>query len=362
MDDFPLISVIIPIFNKEDLLSRCVESVLKQSFIDFELILVNDGSMDASGKLCDEWCKKDKRIKAIHQYNLGVSAARNKGIACSQGKYVVFVDADDWVMPDYLLHLLELVPKDDRSGLVVQGFQSYSPDGKRWGEDKFFQYTFSTDRADIGKMIEKFDLGECGFSVSKLYNRSLLETYDIHFDERISFCEDLLFMYDYLLHADFLVIGNAQDYAYVKYPSSLSAVLHPFEMEYLCFMEYQKRVQALMSVFNLSSSVIPHIINAMMKCFQRALKTDYQFYHRKKVSGKMRLDNLKKLIVTNYEIMCRCYYPVCKSDRLGKILLRFRYFTVYDIYMRFLFKLGFVPIFRGPVKNKSREVWFQLLR
>lgn len=349
----PLISVIVPIFNKEDLLSRCVESILKQSFMDFELMLVDDGSTDGSGILCDEWCKKDKRVKVIHQQNAGVSAARNQGIVCSKGKYIVFVDADDWVMPDYLLHLLELAPNDDRRGLVMQGFQSYSPNGKRCGEDKLFQHAFSVDRADIGKMIENFDLGECGFPFSKLYNRSLLEACDIHFDERISFCEDLLFMYDYLFHADFLVIGNAQDYAYVKYPSSLSAVLHSFEMEYLCFMEYQKRVQALISFFDLLPSKIPHITNAMMKCFQRALKTDYQSYHRKRVSGKVRLDNLKKLIVANYEVMCRWYHPVCKSDRLGKIILRFRYFAIYDIYMRFLFKLGFVPIFRGPVKKSK---------
>lgn len=353
MENFPLISIIVPVFNNENLLSRCIESVLKQSFANFELILVNDGSTDASGRLCDEWCKKDKRVQVIHQRHAGVSAARNKGISCSRGKYVVFVDSDDWVMPGYLSNLQKLAPEDERKGLVMQGLQSYSPDGRRWEKNKFFKDVTFVEKADIGKMIENFDLGECGYAVSKLYNRSLLVAYGIRFDERICFCEDLIFMYDYLLHADFLIIGTACDYAYVKSPSSLSAMLHPFDMEYLCFMEYWKRVQALMTTFNLPQSGIPCITNALMKCFQRTLKTDYQYYHRREVSGKVRLKNLRKLINENYEVMCRQYHPVCKSDRLGKVFLKWRCFIIYDMYMRFLFKLGFVPIFNGPVRKRT---------
>lgn len=350
MNDYPLISVIVPVYNQELFLSRCVESILKQSFSNFELLLINDGSTDDSGRLCDEWGMSEERIKVFHQENAGVSAVRNRGIAHAKGKYIVFVDSDDWVETDYLSHLIGLLPGNEKRGLIIQGFQSYSPDGACLNSGMHLEKASSGEACEIGMMIEEYDLGECGYTVSKLYDRSMLQQYGIRFDERICFCEDLIFMYDYLLHAEYLILGDSQDYAYVKYPSSLSALLHPFEMEYLCFMEYQKRVMSLIKRYQLSPHKIPAITDAMMKCFQRALKTDYQLYRRKNVVRKKRLDNLKKLVKTNYKAVCSWYHPVCKSDRLGKVFLKNRCFVVYDIYMRFLFKLGFVPIFRGPVK------------
>lgn len=350
MNISPLISVIVPVYNKEDLLSRCIESILKQSFIDFELILINDGSTDSSGELCMKWQEKDKRIIALHQKNAGVSAARNRGLDCAKGKYIVFVDSDDWVESEYLSHLLDEVPKTNKKGLIIQGFSSYRPDGSVFDAGMCFT---SASSDNIFLMVEKFDLGECGFPFSKLYNRSLIQQYGIRFDERICMCEDLLFMYDYILHADYLALGEKQDYAYVKYPNSLSALLHPFDMEYLTFMEYQKRMQWLTERYNLSLDNLPKAVNAMMKCFQRALKADYQQYRKADVTRKNRLANLRKLILSNYGVMCRYYRPVCKSDKMGKILLRYKCFVLYDIYMCFLFKLGFVPIFRGPVKMKE---------
>lgn len=349
MNISPLISVIVPVYNKEDLLSRCIESVLKQSFIDFELILINDGSTDSSGELCVKWQERDKRIIVLHQKNAGVSAARNKGLDCAKGKYIVFVDSDDWVKPEYLSHLLAEVPETSKRGLIIQGFSSYHPNDSVFDAGMRFEKA-SASSDNILLMAEKFNLGECGFPFSKLYNRSLIQQYSIRFDERIYMCEDLLFMYDYILHADYLVLGEKQDYAYVKYPNSLSALLHTFNMEYLCFTEYQKRVQSLTNKYNILLDDLPNLITAMMKSFQRAMKTDYQLYRKADVSRKERLANLRKLILSNYDIMRRYYHPVCKSDKLGKFLLMYKYFILYDIYIRFLFKLGFVPVFRGPVK------------
>jgi len=106
----PQISVIVPVYKVEDCLNRCVDSILKQSFSDFELILIDDGSPDQCGAICDEYAKKDNRIVVIHQNNGGLSAARNAGIdwafANSQSEWLTFIDSDDWVHPEYLERLL----------------------------------------------------------------------------------------------------------------------------------------------------------------------------------------------------------------------------------------------------------------
>ncbi|MCR5557534.1 MAG: glycosyltransferase [Butyrivibrio sp.] len=103
-----LISVIIPVYNVGNYLERCVESVCKQSYLNIEIILVDDGSTDDSGKICDEFGKVDDRIKVIHQTNKGLAGARNTGIDASRGEYLCFVDSDDYVHPDYVKYLYEI--------------------------------------------------------------------------------------------------------------------------------------------------------------------------------------------------------------------------------------------------------------
>ncbi len=93
----PVISVIVPVFNRSHCLGRCVDSILEQSFRDIELILVNDGSTDNSGAICDQYAAIDPRVKVIHQANGGVSSARNRGLEQARGRWVCFVDSDDWI-------------------------------------------------------------------------------------------------------------------------------------------------------------------------------------------------------------------------------------------------------------------------
>lgn len=97
---FPVISIIVPVYKAEKYLSMCIDSILNQTFRDFELILIDDGSPDNSGKICDEYELKDNRIRVIHQCNSGVAIARNKGIQVAKGEWIAFVDADDWIEPE----------------------------------------------------------------------------------------------------------------------------------------------------------------------------------------------------------------------------------------------------------------------
>ncbi|MDZ5254376.1 glycosyltransferase [Clostridium sp. LIBA-8841] len=114
----PEISIIVPIYNVEKYLSKCIESILNQTFTDFELILVNDGSKDGSGKVCDEYALKDNRIKVIHKINGGVSSARNSGINLALGRYIGFVDPDDYIRKD-MYEKLYYICKDENADISI---------------------------------------------------------------------------------------------------------------------------------------------------------------------------------------------------------------------------------------------------
>ena len=112
-----MISVIVPVYNAERYISLCIEKILKQTYNDFELILVDDGSTDKSGQICDTHPQKDKRIKVVHKKNGGVSSARNRGIQEATSKFISFIDADDEVNENYLSHLMA----ENKADLVVSG-------------------------------------------------------------------------------------------------------------------------------------------------------------------------------------------------------------------------------------------------
>ncbi len=117
----PKISVIVPVYKVEDLLCRCVDSILNQSFTDFELILVDDGSPDRSGEICDAYAARDGRVRVLHQKNSGVSAARNQGLRMADGIFITFIDSDDAVLPGYLEHLLQAQVQSS-ADVVIAGF------------------------------------------------------------------------------------------------------------------------------------------------------------------------------------------------------------------------------------------------
>ena len=126
MEHNPLISVIVPVYNVAEYLSRCVDSILAQSYGNLQIILVNDGSSDDSGRICEEYAKKDTRIQVIHQKNGGLSSARNAGLDVSSGQYVGFVDSDDWIEPEMYEEMLALMERN-AAQLVCAG--RYDVDG-----------------------------------------------------------------------------------------------------------------------------------------------------------------------------------------------------------------------------------------
>lgn len=188
----PKISVIVPVYKAEHYLARCVDTLLAQTFDDFEVILVDDGSPDNSGAICDEYALKDKRVRVIHQPNAGVSMARQKGLDNARGEYVIHADPDDWVEPDMLKELYAKAKEEDADMVICDFYGHYG--GKVVYER---QQPSSLDHNTVLCDLFKHLHGSC---CNKLVRRVCFLKFDIHFSEGVSFCEDLLINSTLLRH------------------------------------------------------------------------------------------------------------------------------------------------------------------
>ena len=188
----PKISVIVPVYKAEHYLARCVDTLLAQTFDDFEAILVDDGSPDNRGAICDEYALKDKRVRVIHQPNAGVSMARQKGLDNARGEYVIHADPDDWVEPDMLKELYAKAKEEDADMVICDFYAHY-------GEKVVYerQQPSSLDHNTVLCDMFKHLFGSC---CNKLVRRVCFLKFDIHFSEGVSFCEDLLINSTLLQH------------------------------------------------------------------------------------------------------------------------------------------------------------------
>ena len=339
------ISVIVPVYNAGQHLDRCIKSILCQSFVDFELLLINDGSSDDSASICDNYASGDNRIRVFHQNNTGVSAARNLGLKEMRGKYLAFVDADDYVSPYYLADLYAGLRLDKGSGLIIQSLVQVTPEGEELSKKRAGNAFVGS--VDFGMAICDYRLYEQGYIASKLYDVKLIRKYELCFDERIKVLEDLFFMYQYMLHCDYLVLSNTSNYSYVRYPTSGCRTLHPFDSVYTGFRFYQELVDRLTAKWEFpQEEKRKGLYASLMLGFDWSLKTDYWQKHN--ISRKKRIFHLCLLISDNYRMMCDYYHPVYKLDKIGKIFLKFHLYGLYDCYMIFLIKMNITSFLHAP--------------
>lgn len=220
-----LLSIIVPVYNAENYLKDCIHSILNQSFKDFELILIDDGSTDSSGNICDNSKLIDKRIKVFHQSNEGPADARNKGIELSQGKYIGFCDSDDILLPKYYEHLIKNIEKEkaDISGV---SFKSIDEKGNitninhsgiilKLNNQDGYKAFLQRDRLDIHVW-------------TKIYKKSFLDYYNIRYEvvKGIKIEEDFLFNLKAFLNSRLTIFEDIALYTYLKKETSLSRDYH----------------------------------------------------------------------------------------------------------------------------------------
>lgn len=211
----PKISIIIPIYNVDKYLEKCLDSILNQTFKDFEVILVNDGSTDNSDIIIDRYSKLDNRLKAIHQKNGGVSHARNVGVKASKGEYIGFVDPDDWIYEDMFMNLYEVAISTNSDIVVCRHYRQV--DGQIINKDEESEYIKEMNNKDGMKELFKGQLYRFALW-NKLFIRHLFD--EIEFPEgRIH--EDLSTTYKLFSKARKITYTNYSGYVYVKRENSI---------------------------------------------------------------------------------------------------------------------------------------------
>lgn len=194
------ISIILPVYNAEGTIERCLDSILRQTYTDYEILAINDGSSDNSLQLLLKYANKDSRIKVIDKHNEGVSATRNKGLKLAQRKWITFCDADDEVLPDWLHAMAENMNDTD---FVASGIHFIENDGTEY--DKKLSHLHSTNihhiNSNIGSLIDELITKEVfGFTWCKLFRRDVIEKYNIYFNPKVNFREDELWCVTYFEH------------------------------------------------------------------------------------------------------------------------------------------------------------------
>lgn len=217
------ISIVVPVYNAEKYIRACVESIINQSYDDFELILVDDGSIDASLDACMKLAEVDLRIKVYTKANGGVSSARNFGISKATGKYITFIDSDDFVSENYCAALLEKMTSD--IGMVVMGLQKVHPDGTV----NPITHRFAAGKYPFNELVAKIidDGTLSGFSIHSscavLYDLETIKTKNIEFNENIRYNEDGLFNTEYYLKSERSAYIDYSNYIYFYRSNSASA-------------------------------------------------------------------------------------------------------------------------------------------
>ncbi len=244
----PEVSIIVPVYNAELYLNRCVDSILKQDYKNFELILMDDGSTDGSAGICDAYAAQDTRVVTVHKENTGVSDTRNQAVKLARGTYLQFVDSDDWISSE-ATGLMVRAMKEQNCQMVIADF--YRVIGEHVSQKGTISEEGILSREDFAiEMLQKPSDFYYGVLWNKLFQRSLIEKYQIHMDPEITWCEDFIFNLEYILHTEQIFVMKIPVYYYVKTKGSLVAkstgVRSSIEMKQNVFRYYNAFYQQVL--------------------------------------------------------------------------------------------------------------------
>ena len=239
----PCVSVVVPVYNAEQFLPKCIDSVLGQSFADIELLLIDDGSTDGSSVICDAYAEKDSRVRVFHKENGGASSARNTGLKYAIGEFVVFIDSDDWVNDTYLEHLMS-----EDSDLVIAGLERHSISG-------VVLFASKKRKISLVGLHEVWNKPEMNylycFPVAKRFKNEIIKEHHLSFNEKLFFSEDLCFVLSYLKYADELSEVPYIDYQYnfqdmnrsSKFMMNAEQLIEHHDFHELCFDALKEKCQ-----------------------------------------------------------------------------------------------------------------------
>ena len=309
-----LISIIVPIYNSENYIKKCLDSILAQTYSNLEVILIDDGSTDNSYNICKDYQKKDNRIVLLQQKNAGVSRARNHGLEVAKGEYIGFVDSDDYIEPEMYEILLNSIIESN-SKIAICNYYYENEDSKEiknfQSESRFFSRDYFTEN-----MFNDFCIN--GFLCNKLYYRGLLfnKNHTIYLDENIKILEDNLFnYYIYDLNEKFdCVYINKKCYHYVQYiNSACNKKINNIKLQY--FFVREKQIEILnknkKGIDALKADYVINYVKTIIKYNYLGMEKDSQIQRigeqTKKFKKQIRINNLSKRTKIKYIISV--YFP-----------------------------------------------------
>lgn len=268
MNNYPLISLIIPCYNAKKTLAKCLYSVIQQSYSNLEIIIVDDGSFDGTSEIYENYQNKDHRIKILKQNNSGVSRARNSGVKAATGEYICFVDSDDWIEPDYCSEMYHLLIKENADISIIEA--SYEDENgntvfnKPTSEEKIFDGKRALTLLLEDNVIQSHPWG-------KLYKISFLKK--VKFPEDLKCFEDYSTLFKIFDKAIKVVKSNKKLYHYIQHDDSLSHNLSPETAYdfYLAIMEVLKFWQSTTDVKN-NPKITKNIIRKLLMVLKRILR------------------------------------------------------------------------------------------
>lgn len=313
-----MISVVIPIFNAEKYLRDCIDGLLAQTYTDFELVLVDDGSSDESLKICMSYQQKDTRIKVIHKKNGGASDARNYGIEIASGEYLCFVDSDDLIAKDYLFDLYYCI--DQNTDFVMSNY--YYIDGT---------YKYSPPKTKDNKggieilLTDNHRLKACYAPYGKLFRTSIIRQNNIRFDKKVYVGEDRLFVFSYLLETNMVAFSSKVNYYYCRRSGSLSLKIYSFEEEYYAYTQAYNLVMLFLSKKNISDHRQKRLLLSMVCDF--ANRTINSIYHNSHRSYETRIRSLEMI---DWILLGKYMYVGNIKDLMIKLLYKLKSRKLYD--------------------------------
>ena len=293
-----MISVIVPVYNTEKYLDRCIQSILSQTYIDFELLLINDGSTDSSAAICDKYAELDSRVRVFHKDNSGVSSARNLGLDNAIGEWITFVDSDDWIEHNSFECLIE----NGDSDLIIASMRFEQ--SSQIGNFPVLGRLESNDlNLGLSKNIDHYSISS---PCSKLFRSNIIQNNEVRFNEKICFGEDALFVKSYLMNVQSIrcvreLCYHYQDIGdniYTKYSKSFEPVwLYYYEM-----LNIYNRLEKLKDISISRHTIVGVVFNIANICLYKNGLADVK-YVKKFLSDRYAYNELYKRTSANIKIM-----------------------------------------------------------
>lgn len=300
-----MISIIIPVYNAEKFITECIESILCQTFKDFELLLIDDGSTDSSFKICSNFAQKDNRVKCFHKKNEGVSKTRNYGIHQASKEFMVFIDADDVVSPVFLSNLIAYRTAD----IVITGYLSKQKN-KITASHTFGGRGISnfTDCPEIDIVMAY------GSPWGKLFKSAIIKEHNLEFNIQLSNHEDRLFFFQYLKFIKTIATTNTADYIYINQESgnSLSRDKQiPWEKSILAFNLITQELNRLTRIHQIKLCKIP----TTMDIITRIYIDSYNNFSKSNEKNRWKFEKTARRDIWKY------YSPKTTLGKIQKVLI-----------------------------------------